>query len=940
MSKCVDLGLARLLLSVEIIMEPVPKRALPPGRLPAIVLLCLCVAQLCSAQKTEASAATPVQTIFVIPSSHWDLGFLRPPEQEMAAIKPHLDSVIQACADDPQFRWTIESVWQLKAWLDRTNDPALIERMGALLRSGQIELSAADGSMHTEFMGSEELDRLIYAARKAGSRFGIQPRVAMMNDAPGFSSRLPQMLARSGVRYFITGSNTAFGGGTALWPGRMPIYWEGQDGSKVLMWQTQGKDGGYTEGMATYYLAPSVEDPYLHTKFYPKEWTGLPDLEITRRGIDKLLQQYRDAGYQHSVAAVLFMHDGIGPDYELKGLLPNVRAWNAAGKLPHLVVGTPSEFFAYLEQHDGGNFPTYKGDWSGLWAHVKLNSPGMSADARSLQDQLPQAETVWSLLRMEGLDADYPAAELAADYQKLFVYDEHNGAGQGGWPKVMTREEVLEQNEQYSSALRSASVSVKGLLTDGLMKLTSASGSRSVGSGSGQTIVVFNPLSWTASHLVRLQGMKGSFVIRDLSTGALIPSQRLALGDLCFEARDVPSIGYRSYAIEPAPIPAAANDKANQAAELELNSPFFKVEIDPFTGTIARITDLRWHRVIVDKTEGGKAGELQTTPDVQQSIRRLSPTISHDRGPVIDEVIVERPQSLWPRTVIALPQSEPTVQITESLDRSRMPFVPYRSQGINSSFAFRFSLPGEMQRWVENGSSLYRFPQDLLPGAKNDAAVPRHVLVWSGHFGDAEYSVMLSQRQAFFDDFERAGDHPKTTIVNGTDVEAMTKSDQSETADRGVISFDTFEPHYPAKYDFSFAIRGSGGPPDATSAYRYGVQDEYQAIALPAGVSPAQPSASLLSLSAPNVIVLDLKPSVDGQPDHFMMRLQEVDGKTTRLRLRLAVPIASIAETSLTEDHILRSGVSADNLVLTPHETLTLRLTMSRATRPAFGESQ
>jgi hypothetical protein len=89
----------------------------------------------------------PVQTIFVIPNSHWDLGFLRPPEQEMAAIKPHLDSVIQACADDPQFRGTIESVWQLKAWLDRTNDLALIERMGALLRSGQIEISAADGGI-------------------------------------------------------------------------------------------------------------------------------------------------------------------------------------------------------------------------------------------------------------------------------------------------------------------------------------------------------------------------------------------------------------------------------------------------------------------------------------------------------------------------------------------------------------------------------------------------------------------------------------------------------------------------------------------------------------------------------------------------------------------------------------------------------------------------
>ncbi len=159
----------------------------------------------------------------------------------MDAIKPHLDDVIRACAADPQFRWTIESVWQLQAWLDRTHDTALIDRMAALLRSGQIELSAADGSMHTEFMGSEELNRLVYAAKGAEQRFGLRASVAMMNDVPGFSMRLPQVLARSGVGYLITGSNIAFGGGTSLTPGKMPIYWGSPDGSKVLMWQTQGK---------------------------------------------------------------------------------------------------------------------------------------------------------------------------------------------------------------------------------------------------------------------------------------------------------------------------------------------------------------------------------------------------------------------------------------------------------------------------------------------------------------------------------------------------------------------------------------------------------------------------------------------------------------------------------------------------------------------------
>lgn len=843
-------------------------------------------------------------------------------------MKPHLDAVIEACKTDPQFRWTIESVWQLQAWLDRTHDPAQVDRLTALLRSGQIELSAADGSMHTEFMGSEELNRLIYAARSAGKRFGIDPQVAMMNDAPGFSFRLPQVLARSGVKYFITGSNIAFGGGTSLWPGRMPFYWEGPDGSRVLMWQTQSKDGGYTEGMATYYLAPSVEDPYLHTRFYPKEWSGLPDLEITQRGIETLLRKYNDAGYEHSAAAVLFMHDGIGPEYELNGLLPNVRAWNAAGKLPHLVVATPSEFFAYIVAHDGKSLPVYRGDWSGLWSHVKLNSPAMSADARWLQDRLPQTETLWSLLRMDGIDAKYPTSDLAGDYQHLFVYDEHNGAGQGGWPKVMTRNEVLEQNQQYSSLLRSARSSVDQLLQIGLAQIP-----KSAGSATANTILVFNPLDSTASHLVLLRDTPGSFSFRDVSTGKVVPSQRLSSGELCFEARDVPPIGYRAYTLETA--------QESQALPISddtvLSSPFFKVELDPSTGAVIRITDLRQHRIIVDAARGGKAAELEVAPASRWAISLPRAVIRHESGPVLDRVVIERPQSLWPRTVITLPQLNPTVHITESLDRNRMPFVPYKGEGIDLSFAFRFSLPDSAQRWIEDGNGLYRFPQEMLSGARTDAAVPRHVLVWSTNAGTG-YSVMLSQREAFFDNFKAGADRSKSPIVDGVDIEAMVKSDQSDTSDAGVTTIDSFEPDYPALKEFSFDIAASTGPPDPAAAYRNGMNEEYQAVMLPHGVTPQRPVASLLSVSASNVIIQDLKPSIDGEMDHYMLRLQEVAGHATRLRLRLSVPVTSIAETSLTEDRILRSGLSANNIMLTPHQTMTLRLTMTHRHLSAAGE--
>jgi len=914
-------------------MEPIPY-ATRPARANRRSFYALCLSlSLAVPVFAAANTASTVKTIYVIPSSHWDLGFLRTPESEKAAIKPHLDAVIQACEADPQFRWTIESVWQLQAWLERTKEPAQIERLGVLLRSGRIELSAAYGSMHTEFMGPEELNRLVSSGKDIERRFGVHPDVAMMNDVPGFSIRVPQVLARSGVPYLITGSNTVFGGGTQLWPGEMPFYWESQDGSRILTWQTQGKNGGYTEGMADYYLDPDAEDPYFHTKFYPKEWSGQSNLEIMQRGIDKLLKQYADVGYPHSELAVFYMHDGIGPEYELNGLLPNVRAWNAAGKSPRIVVATPSEYFAKLTAQGANEFPVYKGDWSGLWANVKLNSPAMSADARALQELLPQTETLWSLLSMRESALKYPQQELDSDYANLFFYDEHNGAGQGGWPKVLTEQEVLEQNREYSDSMRSGSASATKLLREGLARLANESSD----SHGKRTLLVYNPLSWTASHLVRVPNLHGSWIVRDAGTGAAVAAQQADSGDLYFNAREVPAVGYRTYILEPAPLRTADASLVDASV---LTSPFFRVQLNPSTGAVVSITDLRTHRTIVNGADGGHAGTLMlnsSTYEEQGTQNRIA--IRYDRGPLVDQAVIERLGTCWPKTVITLPQDEPVVRLTEVLDRSKMRFSPSDKPSDHYSFAFDFSFQGEVQRWVDDGEGLYRMPSDLLPGASKDAVVPRHTLVWSAGTGESAYHVLLAQQQAFFDRFQSQAGRPIAVNQSNDGVlaDVMIKSDQGDTKDQGLVSFETYEPGYPSTYTFSFALTAEPGTADAVAAHRFGVQDEFEVVELPANRRPTRWSDSFISISAPNVVLQAMRPSSDGDPDDFLLRLQEIEGKPVALSLKLPFKIRSIAETTLTEDKILRQGVEPNAVHLSPYQTLTLRLSVVRPGVAASG---
>ena len=137
-----------------------------------VTLLCLfsCLANsgVCQTSVPNASPVSQspspqsIKTIYVIPSSHWDLGFFAPPEEVLPLLKPHLDQVIADAKADPEFRWTIESVWQIREWLARTKDPKEIQDFVDLVKKGQIQVSAVFGSMHTEFMGAETLDRIAY----------------------------------------------------------------------------------------------------------------------------------------------------------------------------------------------------------------------------------------------------------------------------------------------------------------------------------------------------------------------------------------------------------------------------------------------------------------------------------------------------------------------------------------------------------------------------------------------------------------------------------------------------------------------------------------------------------------------------------------------------------------------------------------------------------
>ena len=153
----------------------------------------------------------------------------------------------------------------------------------------------------------------------------------------------------------------------------------------------------------------------------------------------------------------------------------------------------------------------------------------------------------------------------------------------------------------------------------------------------GQHIVVFNSLSFNRNDLVNIPNFlhKEPFEIIDTETGQKVPHQvieidspqspvphaagRYAKGqinppegfNLAFVADNVPSMGYKTYRIVPAESTTASGSSLN-VTDKSIENRFFKVTINPQTGTVSSIYDKELGTELVDNNAPHQVNQLIT----------------------------------------------------------------------------------------------------------------------------------------------------------------------------------------------------------------------------------------------------------------------------------------------------------------------------------------
>lgn len=536
--------------------------------------------------------------IYVITHTHADIGYTDLiPEVERVWCQG-MDMAVSAAQKG--LKWTLEGSLLFDAY-SRNRKPERVAELVNLIRQGKIEVASLYTNIEQENAGPEELIRANYYANDTLRRqYGISSKTAMLSDITGLTWGLPRALSGTGTRYLL------FGPGAykeLLGESKLPhLFWfTSQDGSRVLTQMRSGRYRDYTQ--AKMFLRPDTME----------------------KGVPELLQYYESMGAEYPYDAILLQlaFDNVNPQLDL---VDNINAWNAKHSDVKVIMATPQEFFEYVEKNYAAKIPAVSGDITSAWT----DDPGIFAQATGLKrraaNEILSAEKFAAVDELLGSDRPYPRADIDQTYKDLLVYTDHTyGMDNWYWEHVALErargaldhpewdyyKESWESKKEY--AYEASRLSGK-LLGNTLQSLASRV------PADERTVVVFNPLSWPRTDVVRVlhRALKIGradlyYNLVDNTTGERVPYQAL-LGDrlqetIAFIAKDVPPLGYKTYHLEPAPERPQFPEGSVRVNANTIENEFYRVQLDPTTGAVASIFDKDLKRELVDQKATEKVNQ-------------------------------------------------------------------------------------------------------------------------------------------------------------------------------------------------------------------------------------------------------------------------------------------------------------------------------------------
>ncbi len=361
----------------------------------------------------------------------------------------------------PQYRF-MHSSPQLYKFL-KEDYPEIYRRVKAQIAAGRWEITGATWvEPDTNLVSGESLVRqFLFGARWAREEFGVEMRLLWLPDVFGYSAALPQIIAKSGIHYFLTSKIS--------WNqfNRFPhdtFRWRGIDGTEVLTHFVTTPEDGSTK--YTY-----------NGQLRPADVKGIWDNYQERAVNDELLMLY---GWGDG---------GGGPTQEM--IEWGTHSANLPG-LPTVELGHAEAYFDRLaERVAGQDLPVWDGE-----LYLEFHRGTYTSQAQ-IKRANRQAEILYHNAEWLSALADvvtgcnaYPQAELNAGWEAILLNQFHDILPGSSIRQVY--EDAARDYERVDAAGRRAIERAQSTI------LSAVTGH------AGNALAVFNPLSWERAGLVEL----------------------------------------------------------------------------------------------------------------------------------------------------------------------------------------------------------------------------------------------------------------------------------------------------------------------------------------------------------------------------------------------------------------------------------------------------
>ena len=744
--------------------------------------------------------------------------------------------------------------------------PEQTERLFAHLRQGTITLNPFFNKALTGDMSLEELIRQFYPARTWARQYGLELGYANHQETPTITWAMATVLAGSGVNHLVK-SILPYECPWAIRLEEPPVFiWEGPDGSRVLV-RRRNKD--YVEGNFV-----------------------LRDLRTTTMALhDEIIPAYERLNDQYPFNAIALVgcYGDLSP--QSKDLparkAATIAAYNAQGwAYPRLVNAAHRQFWADLEAQIAGRhiqLPVYRGDYGSAWETWPVSLAYDFAAWRRAQERAGTADKLAAILsRLEPDEYEAQRQQLARGWLNLTYLADHawNGAN--------------DANRAFNASLRRRWQETAHQAFDAVIAAGLATLGRRLPAAEADRILVFNGLGWARSGLVRLAGFSENTSLIDLATGAPVATQMTPEGDFYFEARDVPSVGYRVFEAQPQESKALAwQSQESKALALptegqppvknggwtvdgcRLEGPYYAIEVSPVTGGLVSLYDKTRQRELVDPQSPYCLNQCLYLSDEVEHTPQLASVRPGPAGPLFAQLVA--------RTSLKNLNLITTFTLYTHLDRvdihNEVEKIP-TTERHELNFAFPFLVPNRQYRFEAPGAIITP-GGDQRPGAGQAVTAVRHFV---DVFND-EFGVTFSQADSGLVEFGRRTSTEDPLEPDPANSTLLTLALASRINWREV----TRDQAGATRFTFRYRLRGHSGGFDPTSAVRFGWEDnnELLAISLPGvqGFSlatagqqkPLPPDVhSFVTVTPENVILASLKVA---EEEGLLLRLWECMGQ-------------------------------------------------------------